>query len=72
MEWKEINFEEKTWQIPGQKTKNGKAKPIHLVPWVIDILVRRKQDIGNQSEWVLPSKDSKVAILKVLKDDGQS
>jgi len=59
MEWKEVHFEETTWLIPSSKAKNRKEKPIHLVPWAMEILLRRKKEIGDSSKWVFPSETSR-------------
>jgi integrase len=41
MRWSHINLETKTWVIPADESKNGKAMPLPLSPPAMEILTRR-------------------------------
>jgi len=52
-EWKDIDFDNMTWRIPPDNSKNGKAHIIYLAPFSIrqfEIL----KGLANESPWVLP------------------
>jgi integrase len=73
MRWDEIGLESSTWTIPGTKTKNKEAMPVHLVDEAKKILKRREEDAEAKikdgdpryGEWVFPSKrfDAKTPHL---------
>jgi len=53
MEWSEIDWCEKAWQIPPTKTKTGRTYFVNLVPGAMDILERRSQH--KTSLYVFPA-----------------
>ncbi len=54
MRWEEIDFEACHWNI--DRTKNGTAQTIPLVPALVEILKARRKKIS--SEWVFPASSS--------------
>jgi len=57
MKWSEVNLELRTWSIPSEKFKTGKAITVPLVDAAIDVLKHRPR-----GEYVFPS-DSKAGHL---------
>jgi integrase len=53
MEWAELQLDEATWRIPGEKFKNGKNQDVHLSAEVVQILKRRKAE-SKGGPWVFP------------------
>jgi len=51
LEWAEINFEERVWNLPAEKSKNGRAHRIPLSPLAIETLASLRHD----SNFVFPS-----------------
>lgn len=75
MRWDEIDFDQATWTIPGEKFKNGEPQTIVLVEQPIDILRRRQTNVT--SEWVFPGPgktghltEPKAAWKKVCEEAG--
>lgn len=74
MNWKTIDFKNKTWHI--RETKNGEPIIVPLVEQVIEILLKLKEN--SSSDWVFPSKSSqsghyeepKRAFKSILKAAG--
>lgn len=61
MRWQDINFQLRSWTIPGEQFKNGITQTIHLSDQALEILKRRRQEIKD-SPWVFPS-DTKSGHL---------
>lgn len=57
-QWEEIDFHDKTWTIPGEKSKNGFLHRVPLCPMAIDILEKIKF-LKKDSSWLFPSLRSK-------------
>jgi integrase len=55
MEWSEIRWQRMTWEVSPEKSKSGKAMDIVLVPSVLEILQRRKDDPSAHPKWIFPS-----------------
>lgn len=55
-----------TWIIPGQKTKNGKAHYIPLMPVIVERLKLRQGRVGG--EWVFPNPASKTGYVLDFKN----
>lgn len=51
MRWDQIDWNHRTWTIPGSQSKNKKPMHLPLTDAAIEILERRKD---NGSEWVFP------------------
>ncbi len=74
MNWRDINFNSKTWRI--QETKNGEAQTIHLSEQSLEILTKRLEERLN--DWVFPSSTSasghieepRKAWIRILKGAG--
>lgn len=47
MLWGEIDLHERTWTIPKERTKNGKAHLVHLSPQAVTILQDLKRDASS-------------------------
>ncbi len=50
--WEEVDWEQRTWTVPGERMKRGKAHHVPLSPEAIQIL---EQQRGLVSDWVFPS-----------------
>jgi len=53
-EWKEFDFDAKTWRIPDEHAKNRRGHIVPLTDWAIEELQALK-DIAGSSKFVLPS-----------------
>ncbi|MCP4103750.1 MAG: site-specific integrase [Lentisphaerae bacterium] len=61
-EWSEIDFKNKLWTIPREKTKNRESDVTVLDDIVLDVFIRRKKDQQKKSietNWVFYSKNNK-------------
>lgn len=56
MAWLNVDFDRSAWSIPSSKSKSGDPMTIVLTDEALDILRRRKQQVGGQ--WVFPSNSS--------------
>jgi integrase len=54
MQWSEIRWQRMTWEISAEKSKNEKPMDVALVPFVIELLERRKNAPAHP-RWVFPS-----------------
>jgi integrase len=61
MRWSEIDFATALWRIP--ETKSGKPVTVPLSAAALDVLHAR-QEAGNGSEWVFPSKSKTGHIVE--------
>jgi integrase len=48
MEWEEIDFQERLWKIPGQRTKNGRAHEVPLTEHAMNILQEVPRVAGSR------------------------
>ncbi|WP_297843901.1 site-specific integrase [Pseudomonas sp.] len=55
--WEHIDFEQKTWLIPGENSKNGKPHVISLSGFLAEQF-RRVQQINGKSTWCYPNTDN--------------
>ena len=55
--WEHIDFEQKTWLIPGENSKNGKPHVVSLSGFSI-AQFKRVQQINGKSTWCYPNTDS--------------
>ena len=46
MRWNEIDLARRTWTLPGERTKNGKAHVVYLPTQAVEILERRRRIEG--------------------------
>jgi integrase len=60
MRWEEIDWDNSVWHIP--ITKSGKPHTVPLVPFAIDVLKKRRENVGG--EWVFPSLTIDSHILE--------
>jgi len=51
MEWDELDLDAGTWQLPGEKTKNGIGRTVWLNGWAVDILRGRKSLVEGNGLW---------------------
>jgi len=59
MRWQDVDLKRKVWTIPADQFKTGQAVELPLVPAVVDILTRRKEDNQRRdepSEYVFPNR----------------
>lgn len=68
MSWENISFDDKTWYMPGDKTKNGESQLLPLVDDAMKILVARKKCSKIDNEWVFPSPTSASGHLQEPKN----
>ncbi|MBG6199960.1 integrase [Labrenzia sp. EL_13] len=65
--WEEIDFERKTWTIPGDRMKRGKPHRVPLSPDAMDVLATQR---GLDPDYVFPStqlgKDGKARPQSVM------
>jgi integrase len=62
MAWENISFEDKTWYMPSDTTKNGESQLLPLVEESLKALHRRKEQ--SDSKWVFPSPKSKSGHIE--------
>ncbi len=55
-EWREIKFGRKVWEIPAEKSKNGKPMTIPLTKEALAILKQREARRQKDCPWIFPSK----------------
>lgn len=71
-EWSEINLEEKTWIIPGQHTKTGRAHRVPLSDAALAVLQEVKANRSKTYKLVFPSKTgfplTDNTLSKMLRD----
>ena len=60
-EWKEIDFNNKVWTIPAEKTKNKKLYRVPLNKIALELLDEAKQLSANQS-WIFLSPNSDIHV----------
>ncbi len=73
-QWSEVNFEEKTWTIPGERMKAGKLFRVSLSPQAIQLLMETKIMSGGD-DFIFPGQKqnkplSNTVFLQVLKRMG--
>ncbi|SUD31776.1 phage integrase family protein [Pseudomonas fluorescens] len=54
--WEHIDFEQRTWLIPGENSKNGKPHTVSLSGFAINQF-KRAQNINGNSAWCYPNTD---------------
>lgn len=64
MEWAEIDFEQRLWTVPADKSKNRQTLHIALSDDAITVLESRR---NNGSPWVFPSSHSKSGHMTEVK-----
>ena len=52
--WSEIDFEQKVWTIPAERSKNGRSHRVPLTASASAILNALRDNLST-SEWVFPS-----------------
>ena len=55
--WRDIDFDVRTWTIPAENSKTGRAQVVPLTGWAVELFERLKR--AQASPWVLPSADGK-------------
>jgi integrase len=64
-EWSEINFEKRTWTIPGSRMKAGKKYRIPLTPRCMEIL-KRAQELSDGGLYVFPNQSAKKPLSTMV------
>ncbi len=66
MKWADIDLSEKVWTIPAGEAKAGETIRVALAAPAVDILKRRRVELGRKAKWVFPSygKAGHVAEVK--------
>jgi len=54
MLWSEVDFKATTWDMPGARTKNGRAHAVPLPPTALAILERRRDEVTSDVPGVFP------------------
>jgi integrase len=60
MVWSEMNFAERTWEIPGERTKNGKPLKVPLSDAALAVLKAMPRD--TVGDWVFPGLKAGVPL----------
>lgn len=58
MRWEDIDWEDKTWNIPAERMKMKRPHSVPLTPQSIKIL-KEQMELSGGSEWVFPSRWNK-------------
>ena len=58
-EWSEVDIKKKCWEIPSDKTKNGRTHRVPLSILALELLKEAKQNSGD-SRWLFPSPFRKL------------
>lgn len=64
MQWSEVNFGRRTWTIPGEKFKNGKACTVHITDQAMEALQRRWAERIEGNPHVFPSYGAEGHIVE--------
>jgi len=67
MEWDHIDFQEKSWRIPGEQFKNGDPFTVVLEDPALEILKRRKLAARAASQYVFPADGKTGHIVEPRK-----
>lgn len=62
-EWTHINFEARTWKIPEENSKNGKAHVIYLSDFAL-VQFRRLREFASSETWVFPNRDGSSHVCE--------
>jgi integrase len=54
--WTDVNLKAKTWTIPAETAKTGKARVVPLSAWAVDEF-KALRKLAERSMWVLPAAD---------------
>lgn len=71
--WKEFDLEARTWSIPADRMKMGRAHIVPLSPATLDVLTRAQEHRSRASDLVFPGLKPKrplsdMTVLKILRD----
>ena len=71
--WAEFDLADKVWEIPGARTKNGRAHRVPLSPLALELLDEIREAAGG-SEWLFPSPRAgkpiaSAAVSHALRDN---
>jgi integrase len=72
--WDEINFDDKTWTVPGSRMKGGREHRVPLSPACIDLLKKLPREAGNPHVFIGARSGaglSKMAMTDVMTRLGQ-
>ncbi|HEY4941419.1 MAG TPA: tyrosine-type recombinase/integrase [Rhizomicrobium sp.] len=53
----ELDLDERTWTLPGARTKNGHGHRIPLTPLALEIIAQAMKDAGEGAAFVFPNTD---------------
>ena len=65
MSWKEIDWEEELWIIPGRKMKNRQEHRVPLSRAALECLNKLKEEAKSE-EWVFPSRFKNMPHIRIL------
>lgn len=60
-EWREFNLEAKTWTIPAERAKNGKAHMVPLSPLALQILAELREELDAAARVAEVDQDGRYA-----------
>ncbi len=60
--WAEFDLTDKVWEIPGSRTKNGRAHRVPLAALTLELLGEIREAAG-ESEWLFPSPRADKPII---------
>lgn len=59
--WEHVDFDNATWRIPEENSKNGKAHDVYLSAFAIDKF-RKLKEINGANEWCYPDRTGTKAV----------
>src|SRR3954451_6218489 len=66
IQWSEINFAEKVWELPAARTKNGRPHVVPLPPTAIALLKRVRAEVTDDQPRVFPGLTPWTDDLRAL------
>lgn len=64
MKWSDLDLSAATWRIPAERSKSGEVLVVHLSEPALDILKRRKLDVGD-CPWVFPGRGPEGHLVEI-------
>ena len=63
--WREVDFEQKTWTIPGERMKSARQHVVPLSERCLDILARAKE-LSGSGEYVFPGRSADKPLSNMV------
>ena len=68
----ELDLKQKTWALPGERTKNGHAHVVPLSPLAVEIINEAIADAGKKAVFVFPCGDASLSPHAVARTIGRA